>query len=169
LSLEFGPSDDTLAWASGVIEQHPDHRVILVTHCYLMDDDTRVDSTSGFSPHNYGIDSLGVNDGEEIWDEFASRHENLFLVLCGHVTGDGSGHLVSQGVAGNTVHQVLANHQHEAYGGNGWLRILTFLPDQDVVAVTTYSPVVAEQQGEDEAYRLDSEYSFELAYDMSLD
>ncbi len=169
LSLEFGPSDETLAWASGVIEEHPNHRVILVTHCYLMDDDTLVGPTSGFSPHNYGIDALGVNDGEEIWDEFASRHENLFLVLCGHVTGDGSGHLASQGVAGNTVHQVLANHQHEAFGGNGWLRILAFQPEEDLVAVTTYSPVVAAQEGEDEAYRLDPEYSFDLDYDMSLD
>ncbi len=169
LSLEFGPTDETLAWASGVIEDHPEHRIILVTHCYMLDDDTLVNHSSGFSPHNYGIDAADVNDGAEIWEEFASQHERLFLVVCGHVTGDGSGKLSSQGVHGNTVHQLMANHQHEPSGGRGWLRLLTFHPDEDRIAATAYSPVVAVEEGEDEAWRLDDEYSYDLDYDMGVD
>ncbi len=35
LSLEFAPRDETLEWAAGVTRRHPDHRVIVATHCYM--------------------------------------------------------------------------------------------------------------------------------------
>ena len=34
-SLDFGPSDDVLNWAAGIIESHPNHNVIITTHSYL--------------------------------------------------------------------------------------------------------------------------------------
>ena len=35
VSLEFAPRDEALKWAAGAIERHPDHRVIVATHCYM--------------------------------------------------------------------------------------------------------------------------------------
>jgi predicted MPP superfamily phosphohydrolase len=44
LSLDYGASDEMLEWASGIVEQHADHRVIVVTHAYLYRDGTTVDA-----------------------------------------------------------------------------------------------------------------------------
>lgn len=169
LALEFGPSDETLAWAASVVEEHPDHRVILVTHCYMYHDDTRVGAGNPYSPHSYGIDALGVNDGDEIWEELVSLHGGFFLVVSGHVTGDGTGYLVSDGVEGNPVHQMLANYQQEEQGGRGWLRILEFVPEEDRVEVSTYSPVVADQEGEAAAWRTEPDNAFSFALEMALE
>jgi len=169
LALEFGPTDGTLAWASSVIEANPLRRVILLTHCYMHDNDVRVTGNTSFNPHNYGIDAPDVNDGEEIWQDFASQHEQIFMVLSGHVTGDGASRLTSEGLHGNLVHQMLANYQAQERGGSGYLRILTFLPEEDRIEVSTYSPLIAETDGEEAAYRDDEQNSFSLDYDMSLD
>lgn len=168
VSLEFGPDDEMLDWAGGIISAWPDHRVIIVTHCYLGSDDRRVSDGSGFSPHNYGLDELGVNDGEEMWSELVSRHDNIFLVLSGHVTGDGAGQLTSTGDAGNTVHQVFANYQHFPEGGTGWMRLMTFVPDEDRIDVRTFSPYLWDSSGGTEGEETDPAHHFSLDYDMGL-
>ncbi len=51
---------------------------------------------------------------------------------------------------------MLADFQEEDYGGNGWLRILTFHPTQDTIQVTTYSPFLQKfQEDKDSQFRLD--------------
>lgn len=161
VSLEFGPDDDMLAWASGIITDHPDHRAIIVTHCYMNSDDSRIGGSDGPSPHNYGLADGGVNDGDEMWEKLVSQHDNLFLVVSGHVTGDGAGLLTSTGVSGNPVHQVLANYQQLSEGGTGWMRLMTFVPDEDRIDVRTFSPYLWSEEK-------DAEHHFSLEHDMSL-
>jgi hypothetical protein len=48
-------------------------------------------------------------DGEMLWNALVRRHPGIFLVLCGHVGGSGTGQLASRGDGGNLVEQVLAN------------------------------------------------------------
>lgn len=160
LCLEFGPPDDVLAWADKIVANHPNHRVIVVTHSYTHYDDTRVGPGDPWNPKAYGL--TDANDGEDIWNEFVRKHENIFLVLSGHVLGDGLGRLTSTGGHGNQVHQVLANYQTpmEALGGNGYLRIMEFFPGEDRISVTTYSPTLKE-------YKTDTQNQFELDYIMS--
>ena len=43
LCFEFGPRNEVLDWANGIIEKHPSHKVIMVTHAYLYMDSTRYD------------------------------------------------------------------------------------------------------------------------------
>jgi hypothetical protein len=139
LSLEFGPPDATLDWANDLIPQFQDHRVILATHCYMYHDDTRMGEGDDYSPHKKGP---AWNDGEEIWEKCVRRHPNIFMVVSGHVKGDGAGRLISRGDAGNAVYQMLSNYQMVENGGNGWLRILRFLPREKIIQVTTYSPTL---------------------------
>jgi organic hydroperoxide reductase OsmC/OhrA len=48
--LEYGPSDEVLAWADALIRDHADKTVIVAAHCYMYDDDTRLEkSDEGFS------------------------------------------------------------------------------------------------------------------------
>ncbi len=156
LSLEFGPRDEVLAWAGDIVDSHRECRVIVLTHCYMNYDDTRVGEGDEYNPHDYDARD---NDGEEMWDKFVRRHANIFLVLSGHVLGDGAGRLTSTGDAGNAVHQVCANYQDLPNGGDGWLRIMTFDPAANTIHVTTYSPVLKQ-------WKDDGENRFDLPYRM---
>ncbi len=151
VSLEFGPRDEVLQWAGKVISDHPDDRVIILTHAYLFQDNTRYDwAKHGLGQHanpkgtNLEKSGTTVNDGEEMWHKLVSKHKNIEMVLCGHVLIDGNGYAVSEGESGNKVHQILANYQtgvkpDRGYGGGGFLRLMQFLPD-GTVRVKTYSP-----------------------------
>lgn len=137
LGLEYGPSEETLAWADELVGNLDDVQVILVTHCYMYDDDTRVGPGDKYNPRgNFG----DGNDGEQIWEKLVSRHAAISLVLSGHVKGDGTGRLVSERKQGGPVLQMLSNYQFLPHGGQGWLRILKFLPAEKKLEVFTYSP-----------------------------
>lgn len=147
LNLEWGPRDAVVQWADAVASAHPDHRLILLTHAYLYYDDTRYDwarkgASQNWNPHAYGTASGpgGTNDGEELWQKLVKKHPNFAMTLNGHVLDDQVGYLHSTGDAGNSVHQMLFNAQNDPDGGNGWLRLIEFLPDGETVHVKTYSP-----------------------------
>lgn len=151
LALEFAPRDDVLRWANEVVAAHPDRSVILLNHAYLLPSAVRYDRTvptPGAKRPNRGLDHYplaattkeGYNDGEDMWKKLVSRHANFALVICGHVCT--SAHLASRGEHGNTVHQILVDYQDAELGGNGWLRLLQFLPDGRTVRVRDYSPLL---------------------------
>lgn len=123
VSLEFTPRKDALTWANNLISQHPDKRVIIMTHAYL----TSNGKYSGGGGSQAG--TVGAS-GAEIFEEVAKRHSNVFLVVCGHV-GDSEKNYKT-GIAGNAVTEMLVDYQFEtvkgtgANLGNGWLRLLTF-------------------------------------------
>lgn len=155
LSLEFGPRNKILDWASGVIKEHPSHKVIINTHAYLYSDDTPMSEKRNhrwlpkMAQMNVGIDTVGpdaINDGQQMWDKFVSQHSNIFMVVCGHVLNDGTGALVSEGKYGNKVFQMLANYQcyvdGSVKGGNGFLRILEIDPGKNRISIRTFSPYI---------------------------
>lgn len=137
LGLEFGPTDEVLEWANQIVTANADRRVIVVTHSYMYSDDTRVGEGDDGSPHKHHPE---WNDGEEMWEKFVRRHENIFMVVSGHITAGTAGRLSSIGDHGNVVHQMLSNYQMLENGGNGWLRILKFVPGQKKLIVRTWSP-----------------------------
>jgi hypothetical protein len=123
LSLIYDPPEPVLSWAAGVVTDHPDHRVIVLTHAYL-----------GPSGERSSI-------GERIWDDFVRHHANITLVFNGHYTGGEASRLVSTGDQGNTVVQMFANYQTRPLGGAGLLRIVEVDPTAGRLSVTTESPV----------------------------
>ena len=140
LALEFGPRDETVAWANRVLADHPNHLGILLTHAYLFRNNQRYDHTTGVkeraSPHGTG------NDGEELWQKLVRRHGNMRLVFSGHVATGGVGYLASVGEHGNTVHQLMADYESMRGGGSGYLRLVEFRPGGQSVQVRTYSPAL---------------------------
>lgn len=152
VTLEFAPRDDVLRWANEVVARHPRHLAILVTHAYMKPDGSRYDRSildpskpEGHIGLNKKLSSRlegGYNDGGDIWRKLASKHANVVMVLCGHVAT--SAHVASRGEHGNVVHEVLVDYQNRPNGGDGWLRLLQFLPDGRTVRVRDYSPLLNE-------------------------
>jgi hypothetical protein len=64
------------------------------------------------------------------------------LVVCGHVRTGGVAYLASEGRHGNVVHQMLNDYEAMRGNGQGFLRLLEFLPDGRSVRVKAYSPVL---------------------------
>ena len=70
-------------------------------------------------------------------------NKNLFMMLAGHVTGEGSR---VDTFNGNVVRTFVSDYQGWTNGGNGYLRILTFSPTNNQVVFQTYSPWTGEYQ-----------------------
>lgn len=106
---------------------------------------------SGGGGHN-AIDPQD-NSPQMVWDKFISRHEQIFLVLCGHA--EGQAFRVDDNQAGGKVYQVMSDYQGRAQTvrdagtppalfvgvGDGWLRLMDFDMARDVpsIHVHTYS------------------------------
>ena len=120
LCLEFGPRNMVLDWAGKVIDSHPTYKVIINTHAYMYSDDTRMGTNDCWLPQEYGIGKdtgeNTVNNGEQIWDKLIKKYPNILFVFSGHVLNDGTGTLVSTGIHGNKVYQMLANYQDGVEG-----------------------------------------------------
>lgn len=136
IGLQYHAPDASLAWAERVIRRHPGLPTIVTTHDYLGRDGRR-NLTS--NPDNSILDPRD-NNPQMMWDEFLSRHDQIFLVLSGHVGGQG--YSIDANLEGHQVHQMMADYQGrwqtvrdagetEKAGdvGDGWMRLLTFQLD----------------------------------------
>lgn len=106
IGLEFAPNDSILEWANNVVASHPDHKVIMITHGYIHMDGTPIsDEDSG------SLSGSSKNNGEEMWTKFASLHENIVMVISGHMESNLIRMKQAKGVNGNTVTQFLIDQQ----------------------------------------------------------
>ena len=147
LSLEWGPRSEVLQWAGELCArgEFSGHTKVLLTHAYTYHDDTRYDwaakgTAQSHNPHVYAGTAADTSDGEELWDALVRRQALMQLVFSGHVGGDQVGRLTTLNDAGLPCHQMLFNAQFLPQGGQGWLRLLEFLPDGRSVHVRTFSP-----------------------------
>jgi PKD repeat protein len=139
--LEYDESADpaVLDWADQVLKAYPQRRALVVSHFLIWPGD----------PGSFG------DQGQAIYDALKDN-PNLFLMLCGHQAGEGRR---VDGYQGLTVHTLLADYQNRDNGGDGWLRILEFLPASNEIQVQTYSPTLDE-------YETDGDSEFTLSYTM---
>lgn len=136
VALECLPRKEALEWADKVLAKHKDRFAILITHAYLDGQDRRI------TFEDYGRLAAGMmwqSDGEKMW-EVVKKYPRMMLVISGHVANDGDGYLASKGDHGNVVHQFLVDYQSSKAGGNGYMRLLEFLPDGRSVQSKTWSP-----------------------------
>lgn len=118
LNLEMHPEEDTMKWANEIIAAHPNHRIILATHHYL--------------GHNGW-----VGTADQLWDQVISPNENIFMVVCGHITGYAT--MITPNNNGDIVYQILSDYQGMD-GGKGWMRILRFYPQSNRIDARELSP-----------------------------
>jgi hypothetical protein len=176
LNLEYAPTKDAMCWAGNVLRQHADRRAIVTTHCYS-DEDGKLLGNCGIRDQMIGATA------HDLWAELISNHQNIFLVLSGHITD--SEHLMRDRDTGkevtstsrDTVHEILTDYQNERNGllksGNGWLRTLEFRPKENRVYVRVHSAIKFpkfDASGYNGPYDADPEHSdhtFSFGYDMT--
>ncbi len=148
ISLEYNPRKTIVEQTKKLIsqEKYSDYRVIILTHSYML----------SMNDKNKLIDNdysklKDITKGKELWENLIFPSKNIDLVFCGHIAGlkgfkDNVGYRKDKNAAGNFVHQMLFNAQADGggwngNGGDGWLRILEFLPDKKTIIIKTYSPL----------------------------
>jgi hypothetical protein len=136
LALDYMPSASTLAWAQGVLDQHPTLPVILVAHDI-------VTSTCELGDESCTDGGTLTTTGERLWNTFIFQNDQIFLTVNGHSWPPE--HLTLQNAAGNDVHLILTNYQAEHYGGNGLMRLFEFDLDTNTISATTFSPWVLQK------------------------
>ena len=144
LALRLAPTEDELDWANKIVSNNPDYRFIIVTHTFVHT--------------NSQLNAVG----NAIWEGFAQKWENIFLVVCGHAGGEGFNTRV--GINGNlifeTVFGILSNYQTNPPDEYGKLRYYEFVPLNNKIYVYTYNVNKKE-------YRTSSNSQFTIDYDMN--
>lgn len=161
INLDFGATDDILEWAGSVLDAHPDHRAILTTHGYLNGDGTTLDVTDTYDPTTY---DKKFNSGEEMWEKLVSKHENIDMMVCGHMHHDSIVCTPREGDAGNTVYQILMDPQTTCknLGGLGVIGLMYFTADGSRARVEYYSTVF-------DKYFCESNKNIELVFEVPVE
>ncbi|MBT3220075.1 MAG: hypothetical protein HN348_13375 [Proteobacteria bacterium] len=129
--------DEVMVWADELLDDYSNRRAIIVAH------------------HLLELDGSFSDQGKVVYEAF-KHHPNLFMTLCGHLTGE---ELRVDTYDGNTIYSMMADYQFDGDGGAGWLRVLEFSPSLGQIHVWTYSPWLDE-------YQTDGASDFYLPYDM---
>ena len=146
IALEFAPRDCTLDWAKKLTQnkKYKDHKVIVITHSIL---ETNKNVVEIIEKENYKLPE--PNWGKAVLEKLVSDSENIKLVLCGH-SGDidrYQSNIDYKTKTNRNVPIVMFNPQncggYNANGGDGWLRIMEFMPDGKTISMRTYSPLFA--------------------------
>lgn len=152
ITLGTYPTTEMVDWANKVVAENSDKKVIVSTHAYIAGDST---------------EDLR-QDGQRLWDNFISKHENIFMVVSGHeCTTDGSVvKRLDYGENGNPVYQFMINPQIEEFGGAGIFSQLIFRADGTVDFVY-YSPYVADNNSGRGYFMEENQFTFDLGATMA--
>lgn len=169
-TLEFAPRDTVLAWAKQVsaMKKYSNHTAAILTHSYLNSANEPIEK------ENYKIQD--GNYGAAIWKKLVQPASNIQLVFSGHIgePDNARGHVgfrTDRNSAQKKVNQMVFNAQAmgggwHGNGGDGWLRILEFMPDNKTVKVKTFSPLFAiSPSTQNLALRTESYDQFEFTLD----
>ena len=149
ISLQFAPTDADLAWAEKIVNmpRFANHFGIVLTHSYLGWKGQRIEQ------EKYVLSKNGGNPGEGIFKKLVYPAKNIRMVICGHIAYPdkwerGISFSMDKNSSGKSVAQMAFNTQAigggwHGSGGDGWLRLLEFMPDKKTVKARTFSPLFA--------------------------
>lgn len=141
VNLETGASAVAIHWADSLLKAYSARGGILVNHTLL---------ANAANPASFSA------TGQAIYDSLKDN-PNLFLMLCGHVSGEGQR---ADTYDGHTVYSILSDYQDRSHGGDGWMRAMKFMPSSNQIYVQTYSPSLSQ-------FETDASSQFTVPYSMS--
>ena len=134
-----------LDWADALLKAHPNRRGLVTTHWMV----------------NTGNPATFSAQGQDIYDDLKDN-PNLFLLLGGHVAGEGRR---SDTFEGRTVYSVLQDYQGRTNGGDGWLRYFIMSPANNTITAKTYR-VSNPQNPAVGTFETDADSEFVLPYNQ---
>lgn len=157
IGLEILPSKQSLEWAQQVINEHKGWPTIYVNHEILKvshrEPDEPLENAEYTSTRSREI--FEHTSPEDVWNEFISTNDQIFLAICGHSSSmtSGSALRIDTNVYNHTTYTILSDYQdtrsylsrnaYEPYFlqfcGDGWMTILDFDLDENEMYVHTYS------------------------------
>ncbi len=147
ITLEFKPREEILKWAKSVLdrEKYRKTRAIVLTHYFLRSNNAGILDDKGYR--------IKGSSPKQIWDSLISKCPNVVMTISGHVCSDtsfaaASWHNTFINDSGGKVFSMMFNPQRlgggfAGNGGDGWIRILEFMPDGKTVKASTFSPLFA--------------------------
>ena len=127
------PAFDAIAWAQGIIDNHPGMPTIITTHVF--------EGTAHGPPGNPYTGGPGRNSQLEIFDKLVKDNSQVFMVLSGHTSQDT--HQVKTNTAGLKVLQMVTDYNKvRPNGGDGFFRLVELDEDAGEIRVKTYTPGV---------------------------
>lgn len=170
LSMEFNPRKKAMEWGIRQLSKMPgDSTGIYLTHSYLS---SLVNGSLPLTRENYPV-KYDSTSGIQVWEQLIGNGSAISMTFSGHIADneqfDGQmGLRQDLNSAGKPVTQMMFNAQRiggwHGNGGDGWLRLLEFLPDGETVHVRTYSPWFEDnpELGQAERTGLEDRFSFRL-------
>ncbi|MBR2023474.1 MAG: metallophosphoesterase [Clostridia bacterium] len=160
VTLDYGATDEELSWASEIIESYPNHRVIITTHAYMDADGSLLEAGETHAPKDEmdkdDAPEKVYNSGEDMWNELFSKHSNIFLVMCGHISSDDVVTVQTAGDNGNIVTQILIDPQTmDVASPKGMVAMLYFSNDGNTITVEYYSTVREQYFKESNQFTID--------------
>jgi len=168
LHLECNAPDNVLAWADSILEQNADRRAIITTHMDLGPRDKPKSNSDYFAAPKGRMTWTKChrdrgNSSQQMWDKCFRKHKNLFLICSGDQSRTQAMRLETTGDHGNTVHALLSD-----YGAEG-LRVMRFLPRQNLIEVRTWNPFDGELCESTKVVEDRGQHQFSLRYDMTVE
>ncbi len=151
LGLQLNPTQEDINWANQVIQNNKGLPTLLVTHSYLSGKKEDNDQTQNKLAGAYADIKQHKFSAQELWDSFISKNDQIFLIICGHVSKEGF--RIDTNNFGNTTFAIMADYQDEDkyldylgiqrknkhVCGDGWLKTLNFDFTNKTISVKTYS------------------------------
>lgn len=109
-------------WTSNILDTYSSREAIIVSH-YI------IGKSGNFGPQ-----------GRAIY-ELVKTKPNVFMMLSGHIGGEGYGEYTYNG---NTIRTFLSDYQGHTNGGNGLMRLYKISVENNTIDVKTYSPYTDE-------------------------
>ncbi|MBQ3075658.1 MAG: metallophosphoesterase [Clostridia bacterium] len=104
ITVDFNPTIKVVNWLNGILEEYSDHMAIVTTHAYINNMGQHLTYNDG-TMIDHGISAT------QLWESCLKLHENVLMVVCGHVSCIKPLVSARKGVAGNTVREILVNPQ----------------------------------------------------------
>ncbi len=139
LEYDETPDAPVLNWADSLLAHYSGRRAIVVSHYLVGTGNPGAWSTQGSAIYNALKDN-----------------PNLFLMVSGHIDGEGYREDVFNG---DKTYTLLSDYQGRANGGSGWLRLMEFSPANNEIRVKTYSPWLNQ-------WETDANSQFTMPYNM---
>ncbi len=151
INVDYQNTAAELAPISTFISQNKDYNVIVSTHVYMGNNGKLLQDLRWEQDKN---ELAGV----DLWDQMASKHDNIVLMLCGHAPSAKIVRNTNKNVNGLEIPQILVDCQDEdeKLGGLGMVAMFYFSEDGSKLQVEHYSV------DRNAYYRTESQFSMEL-------